>query len=198
MQTYTTGKIAKLCEVAPRTVSQWIDKGLLRGYRIPGSQDRRVRKEELVKFLRNTGVYCKDIENKLTNTALVISQDQVFVSSLESAIRDEETLTIKFANNPFLAGYLFHECSPLVIVADLVGSTINFLDLIQSAKAIEWNFSTVVLARVLGKDSDRFRQIQSSVVETASADCSSEYLRDRIKILIHQQNDRIRKVSFND
>ena len=37
---FTTGQVAKICKVAPRTVSKWFDSGRLRGYRIPGSQDR--------------------------------------------------------------------------------------------------------------------------------------------------------------
>lgn len=38
----TTGQIAKQCSVAPRTVAKWIDSGLLKGFRVPGSKDRRV------------------------------------------------------------------------------------------------------------------------------------------------------------
>ena len=38
----TTGDIAKICNVAARTVSKWVDNGTLIGYRIPGSKDRRV------------------------------------------------------------------------------------------------------------------------------------------------------------
>ena len=38
----TTGDVAKICNVAPRTVSKWFDSGQLKGYRIPGSKDRRI------------------------------------------------------------------------------------------------------------------------------------------------------------
>ena len=41
MKVFTTGQVAKICKVAPRTVSKWFDSGRLKGYRIPGSQDRR-------------------------------------------------------------------------------------------------------------------------------------------------------------
>jgi two-component system, OmpR family, response regulator RpaA len=53
---YTTGQIARLCAVAPRTVAKWFDSGKLRGYRIPGSQDRRVPRAELERFLRDNGM----------------------------------------------------------------------------------------------------------------------------------------------
>ena len=39
----TTGEVAKICNVAPRTVSKWFDSGALHGYRIPGSKDRRIQ-----------------------------------------------------------------------------------------------------------------------------------------------------------
>ena len=47
----TIGDVAKICNVAPRTVSQWFDKGLLTGYRIPGSRDRRIPIDELACFM---------------------------------------------------------------------------------------------------------------------------------------------------
>ena len=48
----TTGQVAKICNVAPRTVSKWFDSGRLRGYRIPGSKDRRIPLEQLVRFMK--------------------------------------------------------------------------------------------------------------------------------------------------
>jgi excisionase family DNA binding protein len=51
MKTFTTGQVAKICKVAPRTVNKWFDSGRLTGYRIPGSNGRRVPREALVRFL---------------------------------------------------------------------------------------------------------------------------------------------------
>lgn len=53
---FTTGDIAKLCRVAPRTVSKWIDGGRLPGFRLPGSKDRRVEPGKFAKFLREHGM----------------------------------------------------------------------------------------------------------------------------------------------
>ena len=47
----TTGKVAKICNVATRTVQKWLDEGILKGYKLPNSKDRRVQVEELVKFM---------------------------------------------------------------------------------------------------------------------------------------------------
>ena len=48
----TTGEVAKICNVAPRTAGKWFDAKLLKGYRIPGSRDRRIPIPELVRFMR--------------------------------------------------------------------------------------------------------------------------------------------------
>ncbi len=53
---FTTGQVAMICKVAPRTVSKWFDSGRLKGYRIPGSQDRRVPKEYLIQFMQAHGM----------------------------------------------------------------------------------------------------------------------------------------------
>ncbi len=47
-----TGEVAEICNVASRTVEKWFDKKLLRGYRIPGSRDRRIPIPELVRFMK--------------------------------------------------------------------------------------------------------------------------------------------------
>jgi uncharacterized protein (TIGR02996 family)/excisionase family DNA binding protein len=56
-QVYTTGQVAKVLQVAPRTVVRWFDTGKLGGYRIPGSQDRRIPRDKLVPFIREHGFF---------------------------------------------------------------------------------------------------------------------------------------------
>lgn len=58
---FSTGQIAQLALVAPRTVQQWIDWGRLPAYRLPtgpGCQasDRRVLRADLLAFARASGI----------------------------------------------------------------------------------------------------------------------------------------------
>lgn len=46
----TTGQIAQVFGVSAKLAGQWIDSGFLRGYRIPGSNDRRVTISEARAF----------------------------------------------------------------------------------------------------------------------------------------------------
>ena len=52
----TTGEVAKVCNVASRTVSKWFDSGQLRGYRIPGSKDRRIPVTNLLAFMKKHSI----------------------------------------------------------------------------------------------------------------------------------------------
>lgn len=47
----TTSDVAKVCQVSPRIVTQWHDKGLLEGYLLPGSKHRRFTKANVIAFM---------------------------------------------------------------------------------------------------------------------------------------------------
>jgi DNA-binding transcriptional MerR regulator len=56
----TTGDVARICNVASRTVNKWFDTGLLKGYRLPISKDRRIELPELVRFMKEYGIPYKE------------------------------------------------------------------------------------------------------------------------------------------
>lgn len=54
-EVFTTGQIARLLGVAPRTVTKWCDTGILVSHRLPMSGHRRVWKQNLVLFANKQG-----------------------------------------------------------------------------------------------------------------------------------------------
>ena len=76
---FTTGQVAKICKVAPRTVSKWFDSGRLRGYRIPGSQDRRIPREYLIKFLKEHGMPLGELEEEGWHKILIIGAEKLLI-----------------------------------------------------------------------------------------------------------------------
>ncbi len=73
----TTGDVARICNVAPRTVSKWFDTGKLRGYRIPGSKDRRIPLDQLVRFMRAHDIPLNGLESGTTRVLIVESDANV-------------------------------------------------------------------------------------------------------------------------
>ncbi len=59
----TTGNVAKICNVAPRTVSKWVDDGALPGYRLPESKDRRIPIASLRSFMEKHSIPTKPLDD---------------------------------------------------------------------------------------------------------------------------------------
>ncbi len=55
--TITTTQAARIMQVSPKTVVRWVDEGLLRGWRVPGSGGhRRIELANLRKFMEDHGM----------------------------------------------------------------------------------------------------------------------------------------------
>lgn len=106
---YTTGEVARMCKVAPRTISKWCDGGLLKHYKIPGSADRRVTAAELVKFL-------KAHDYPLPPELLV--PDRVLLVGFPAGA-PEIGVPHDLAGSAFEAGVKAAAAPPAVIVADV-------------------------------------------------------------------------------
>jgi len=115
---FTTGEVAKLCSVAPRTVSKWFDSGQLRGYRIPGSKDRRIPLEHLVRFMRVHGIPLNglDVGKK---RILALDNDHALCDALKSSLTDEDGYEVFSASSAFEAGSATQVLQPNVLLVDI-------------------------------------------------------------------------------
>jgi len=116
---FTTGQVAKICKVAPRTVSKWFDSGRLRGYRIPGSQDRRIPREQLIKFLKEHGMPLGELEEEEWHKVLVIGAENIFIDRIKEMLPEDEDYKYEIANSGFEAGIQAESFHPDTIIIDL-------------------------------------------------------------------------------
>jgi excisionase family DNA binding protein len=114
----TTGQVARLCNVAPRTVSKWFDSGQLRGYRIPGSKDRRIPLQQLIRFMKAHGIPLNGIETGQTRV-LIVDNDEDFVELLRQALTQEGLYDVRTASTAFEAGTHAQSFHPHVILLDI-------------------------------------------------------------------------------
>lgn len=114
----TTGEVAKICNVASRTVSKWFDAGQLHGYRIPGSKDRRIPVSSLVKFMKNHGIPLDGLMSGNTRVLIVDADDDV-VQTLQSILSEETNYEVRSATSPFEAGVECERFRPHVMLFDI-------------------------------------------------------------------------------
>lgn len=114
----TTGEVAKICNVAPRTVSKWFDSGKLRGYRIPGSKDRRIPLRQLVRFMQAHGIPIDGLETGVTRV-LIVEQDEDLADLLSSALTADAGYEVNTARSAFEAGAVAETLRPHVMLLDV-------------------------------------------------------------------------------
>lgn len=114
----TTGEVAKICNVAPRTVSKWFDSGQLVGYRIPGSKDRRIPLNQLIKFMKQHGMPLDGLMTGQTRV-LIVDDEADIVSVIEKVLEDEVKYEVEVARSGFAAGVAAEKFRPHVILIDL-------------------------------------------------------------------------------
>jgi two-component system, OmpR family, response regulator VicR len=116
--TFTTGDIAKYCQVNFRTVIRWIDRGLLKAYKLPGRGDNRVRQEDLLTFLHENKMPVPTELTQANNRILIVEDDPVTAKILEMVLQKAEFET-SIAPSGFHAGVLLGEFSPDLVTLDL-------------------------------------------------------------------------------
>src|SRR5262245_56332899 len=140
----TTGEVAKICNVASRTVSKWFDSGQLRGYRIPGSKDRRIPVSSLIKFMKNHGIPMDGLMSGNTRVLIVDDEEEV-VETLRKILSEQTNYDVRTAKNSFAAGIECERFRPHVMLLDIhlvdcdgrsVVETIGQIDDLQVTKVI--------------------------------------------------------------
>ena len=115
---YSTGEVAEICKVSQQTIIRCFDAGLIRGFRVPGSRFRRVPHEELIRFMSDNGIDTA-LQKNNTPRLLVVTNDQLILSAVSSAVGSKNGVEIRHASDAFDTGASLHERYPDYVVVDL-------------------------------------------------------------------------------
>jgi CheY-like chemotaxis protein len=140
----TTGDVARICNVAPRTVSKWFDSGQLHGYRIPGSKDRRIPVNELIRFMKANNMPT-DALSAGKIRVLVVHQQEASALQMIDAL-SQSGYEIQVARNGFEAGAAMQKFSPHVILIDLLAKGLDAHGVCASIRASEEHSTIRVIA----------------------------------------------------
>lgn len=134
---YTTGDVAKLLGVSPRTASAWGDSGRIETYRMPegrGSsklQRRIFSPDSLLVFLRDNNMPVPP-ELIVNSGVMIVSED----TSLRNELISRQThCRFHEAATCFDAGRLYESIGPSVIVVDAFNRRWAALELLRCLRA---------------------------------------------------------------
>lgn len=114
----TTGEVAKICNVAPRTVSKWFDSGQLKGYRIPGSKDRRIPVSQLIRFMKAHNIPMDGMMSGRTRV-LVVDDEKEITEILQKVLTEQANYEVRTATSGFAAGLECERFKPHVMLLDI-------------------------------------------------------------------------------
>jgi len=129
----TTGEVAKICNVAPRTVSKWFDSGQLRGYRIPGSKDRRIPLGALIRFMKQHHIPLDGLQSGKTRVLVVDTASEI-LDVLEKVLIEQAEYEVQIAHSAFAAGVACEKFRPHVMLLDMHLGDVKAEDVVKTIR----------------------------------------------------------------
>ncbi|OGR69819.1 MAG: hypothetical protein A2089_09615 [Elusimicrobia bacterium GWD2_63_28] len=151
---FSTFEVAKMLELSPGTVANWVDAGKLKAFTTLGGH-RRIKAEDLKTFLEENNIPVPQELSDRMHTAkkvLIVEDDQKFLKLMERYFRTfRKNWEIFSAADGFQAGSLVGSEKPDVVLLDIMLPDINGFKVCEIIKAS--NKHTLVIA-VTGYDSE--------------------------------------------
>lgn len=130
--TYTTGDIAKIIGVNFRTVIRWIQRGELKGYKLPGRGDHRVTQDDLLEFMQEHDIPVP-VALKKEKRILVVDDDPAMAAAIERVLKRDKW-QVEVAHNGFDAGLKLLSFDPMIMTLDLSMPKLDGMEVIRSVR----------------------------------------------------------------
>jgi excisionase family DNA binding protein len=186
---FTTGQVAKICKVAPRTVSKWFDSGRLVGYRIPGSQDRRIPREQLIRFLKAHQMPLGELEEEELNKVLIIGTDRILIERLRDLMPTADDFKVEVAQSGFEAGIQAESFHPDAIVLDLAMGRSEGLQIVANLRRNVSYEGCVIVGLAAEDEANPDALTQHGFNEVFKKPFDPALLAERVRTLIRHRKD---------
>jgi excisionase family DNA binding protein len=162
---FSSFQIGKMLNVSRQAVNQWIDKGYILSYRTPGGH-RRVRRADLMGFLRERNIPVPDILQKTLNNQvneaqpriMMIDDDEDFLVLMQQAILEQlPRAQVSLFSNAYDALVALGANPPDLLVLDLKMPNIDGLEVCRRLKSNQRTRALPILI-VSAHESMQYRQ----------------------------------------
>ena len=173
----TTGDVAKICHVAPRTVSKWFDNGQLRGYRIPGSKDRRIPVNELIRFMKDHNMPTSDLA--VGKIRIMIADSNIeTATALADTLQNDAEYDVKIVQSNFETGSFIQKFSPHVVLVSLMADRIDATAICKGIKDNEDLRTIKIIALV-----NQLKDSESAALLQKGFDGYVPYAADGVEVI---------------
>ncbi|HOI43078.1 MAG TPA: response regulator [Elusimicrobiales bacterium] len=154
-KTYTTFDIARILDLSPTTVANWIDSGKLKAFVTVGGH-RRVAKEDLAEFLKaNKMPLPPGMAGGSGLKVLIVEDDTKFLKIAAAFFRKLGGFEVFTVANGFEAGRIMESQLPELVILDIMLPGLDGFKVCEIIKSL--NRDTRVIA-VTGYDADNVKR----------------------------------------
>lgn len=160
-QSFSTSEVAKYCHVTADTIRKWAEAGRISVFKTPGGH-RRIRREELINFLRENGIPLHDDLSNDGVKVLVVDDDKTILAVINRFLEHAPAnFEITTASDGFEAGHLVGTFEPKVVFLDIQLPGLNGTEVCRRIKSSRDSADTHVIAMTAFYDEDKAKEIVS-------------------------------------
>lgn len=181
---FTTGEVAKICNLSQQTVIRCFDRGRLRGFRVPGSRFRRIPRDSLIQFMKENSIPLDRIDTGKTRI-LVVDDDPAIVEMLVEVLERDGRFEVQTAATGFDAGLRTREFMPDLIVLDYMLPDINGNAVCKSIRSDETlrDVKIIIVSGVVNRE-DVEKLLEDGADDFIQKPFIIEHLMNRITELV--------------
>jgi len=149
---YTTGEVATICGVTLRTVVNWIQRGELEAYKLPGKRgDNRITEGNLIDFFVKNKLPIPDAFEEIRPSghklpkALVVDDDPPMARAIARLMK-QNGFDIVIANDGFEAGFQFKKFEPDIVTLDLNMPKMDGMSVLSKLKSDSSSVKVMVIS----------------------------------------------------
>jgi len=161
----TVQTAGRLCNVSPRTISNWIEAGHIPAHRTVGGH-RRIRWEDLHAFMQKQGIPLPEeppVEDAEPKRILVVDDDPIIVETLTQALEeDENRYEVQAAADGFEAGIQVRAFRPHLLILDIMMAGLKGDEVCRRVKSDPATASIKILVLSAYLDEEQFARMKRS------------------------------------
>jgi two-component system, OmpR family, response regulator RpaA len=183
-EVFTTGQVAKICNVTIRTVIKWFEAGKIEGYKIPASKDRRIPRESLLRFLREHKIPYDAAHFDLRPKVLVADDDREITELVSEAFEGDEDLEIHVAHGGYQAGFDTMRLRPSLLVLDYELGDTNAREVMDTIGGVPQLADTRIIIMTGYLEEPGIRRLESEGLRVVRKPFNVAELREEIRELV--------------
>ncbi|MFH1725422.1 MAG: response regulator [Elusimicrobiota bacterium] len=134
-KTYTTFQVARFCDVYPSTVISWVKQNKIEAYATPGGH-RRIRKSDLLEFLKKFKLPISDELREPSNRILIVEDEPAVGRMIKKALqRASSEFAVEWTQDGVGALLALAKDPPDLIILDVVMPVVDGARVLASLRA---------------------------------------------------------------